>query len=97
MGSSTFLSAEVREIRLKDWNTNPILRLRMSDSSSDSRSAISMPSRQYFPIVGRSRHPNIFMSVDFPEPDWPMMATNSPLFMVRLMRFNPRTFSAPVS
>ena len=36
------------------------------------------PSRQYWPSVGTSRQPMMFMQVDLPEPDWPTMATNSP-------------------
>ena len=27
---------------------------------------------------GRSKHPNIFIKVDFPDPEGPMMATYSP-------------------
>ncbi len=33
------------------------------------------------PLVGRSRQPRMFISVDLPEPLAPMMATNSPLAM----------------
>ena len=37
------------------------------------------PLRKYVPDVGVSRQPIIFISVDFPLPEWPTMATNSPL------------------
>ncbi len=33
---------------------------------------------KYWPLVGVSRQPIRFMSVDLPEPDGPMMATYSP-------------------
>src|SRR5579864_9480487 len=35
------------------------------------------------PVVGRSRHPIRFTSVDFPEPDGPMIDTHSPGATVR--------------
>jgi hypothetical protein len=37
----------------------------------------SRPSSSYDPLVGRSRQPTMFISVDLPEPDVPMMATYS--------------------
>jgi hypothetical protein len=37
----------------------------------------------YDPDVGVSRHPRRFISVDFPEPEVPMMATNSPRVTVK--------------
>jgi hypothetical protein len=48
-------------------------------SASPLRLAALMPRMEYVPTVGLSRHPMMFMSVDLPEPDAPMMATNSPL------------------
>jgi hypothetical protein len=36
------------------------------------------------PEVGRSRMPMMCSSVDFPDPDGPMIAANSPWLMVRL-------------
>ena len=33
------------------------------------------------PTAGTSRQPMMFMQVDLPEPDWPTMATNSPLLI----------------
>ena len=43
-----------------------------------------MPSRTYRPVVGRSRQPRMFIRVDLPEPDGPMIATNSPASIVEL-------------
>ena len=34
-----------------------------------------MPSSRYWPAVGMSRQPRMFISVDLPEPDEPMIAT----------------------
>src|SRR4030067_1085593 len=69
MGSSTFSSAVIRESRLNPWKTNPIFFLRMPARASLGRIPTSSPSRRYVPLVGRSRHPRRFMSVDFPDPD----------------------------
>src|SRR5438105_11956271 len=63
----------------------PILRLRKLASSDGRRRVISTPSSRYEPLVGRSRQPMRFMKVDLPEPEGPMMATNSPLRTSRLM------------
>src|SRR5262245_27297858 len=43
------------------------------------------PSRSYVPEVGESRQPMIAMSVDLPDPDGPIRATNSPRWTVRSM------------
>src|SRR2546428_9622111 len=39
----------------------------------------------YLPAVGRSRQPMIFISVDFPDPEGPMIATYSPCVTIRSM------------
>src|SRR3989449_4666450 len=49
----------------------------MRASSSSDRSLTFWPLSQYSPAVGVSRQPMRFMSVDFPDPEGPMMATNS--------------------
>ena len=36
------------------------------------------PSNRYSPLVGVSRHPKVFSRVDLPEPEVPMIVTNSP-------------------
>jgi len=50
----------------------------MSASSFLESVETSTPSKKYRPRVGRSKHPRMFISVDFPDPDGPMIATNSP-------------------
>src|SRR5207249_1143354 len=77
-GSSTFSSALVRGNRLNCWKTNPIFVFRILARSSAERPATSWPSSTYRPALGVSRQPSRFMKVDFPEPDGPMTATNSP-------------------
>src|SRR5580658_10222030 len=81
-GSSTLCRAVARASRLKVWNTKPISLLRMRASSSSSSSLTSWLLSQYLPLVGVSRQPIRFISVDLPDPDGPMMATYSPRFMV---------------
>ena len=78
VGSSTLSSADVRASRLKPWNTNPIVRFRIAASRRFSRRDTSIPSSSYCPEVGRSRHPRMFINVDFPLPLAPMIATNPP-------------------
>ena len=68
----------VRDSRLKPWNTKPIFLFRTSASWSLDICETSWPSRKYWPEVGRSRQPRMCISVDLPEPDGPVTATNSP-------------------
>src|SRR5215831_14134566 len=81
-GSSTLCRAVLRGMRLKLWNTKPILRLRISASSQASSAATSIPSSRYRPRLGRSKQPRMFISVLLPEPEGPMMATYSPCSIV---------------
>ena len=37
-----------------------------------------VPSSRYSPLVGVSRQPSVLSRVDLPEPEVPMMVTNSP-------------------
>src|SRR5580698_1152719 len=69
----------------------------MYASSSSSKSLTSRPASQYFPALGESRHPMRFISVDFPEPEGPMMATYSPLRICRSMPLRACTCSEPIS
>src|SRR5688572_29511106 len=48
------------------------------------------------PLVGRSRPAMRFRSVDFPQPEGPTMATNSPGATSSEMRSSARTSSRPV-
>src|SRR3989344_634210 len=50
----------------------------MSASSSSESFDTSLSSRKYSPLVGVSRHPRMCISVDLPEPEGPITATNSP-------------------
>ena len=70
----------VRGSRLKLWKTKPIFALRISARSSrvEPRRRRRRRARSV-PDVGRSRQPRMFISVDLPEPDGPMIATNSPV------------------
>jgi hypothetical protein len=63
---------------LNVWKTNPISWFRIRASSSSSRSRISVPRSLYEPLVGVSRQPITFISVDLPDPDGPMTARYSP-------------------
>ncbi|MNC95051.1 hypothetical protein D3C83_120640 [compost metagenome] len=79
---------------MKPWNTKPMLRLRTVASSSLLICETFFPSRTYWPLVGRSRQPSTFMKVDLPEPDGPMMATNSPRSISTLTPSRARTSGA---
>ena len=71
-GSSTLSATERLPIRLKNWKTKPISRrrtmrpLRLAEAAR--RACRRARSR---PLVGRSRPPSRFSSVDFPQPDGP--------------------------
>src|ERR1019366_9146097 len=78
------------------WKMKPILRLRISASWSRSRSCTPTPSRRYMPEVGRSRQPRMFIRVDLPEPDGPMIATKSPRRICSETSSRPVTFMSPM-
>jgi hypothetical protein len=82
---------------LKLWNTNPIFALRTSARSFASRLDTSTPSKTYRPEVGRSRQPRRFISVDFPDPDGPMIATNSPFAIDSDTPSNARISKSPIA
>ena len=67
--------------KLNLWNTNPIFRRRMSVRFASDTLARSSPSIRMLPVVGLSKPPSRCKSVDFPQPDGPMIATNSPSCM----------------
>ena len=94
-GSSTFSSMLSLGSRLYCWKMKPIILLRMRASCLSSMIPTSSPPRRYSPSVGTSRAPIMFMRVDFPLPDLPTMATNSPLSIFRLMSSLARTSSPP--
>ena len=83
IGSSTFSQAVAYGRRLKFWKTKPSFLLRAAASWSNVSPATLSPSSRYSPAVGVSRQPMMFIRVDFPDPDGPMMETNSPFPIVR--------------
>src|SRR5262249_58084079 len=66
------------------WKTKPILVARTAASWRSSRLATSSPVIATRPLVGRSRVPTRWRSVDFPEPDGPTTATSSPAPTLKL-------------
>jgi hypothetical protein len=82
---------------LKLWNTKPSVRFRISASRFRSSRPTSSPASRYAPLVGRSRQPSRFMSVDFPDPDAPMTATDSPASMSSDTPASAFTCTSPVS
>jgi hypothetical protein len=58
--------------------------LRIAASSSSFISETTLPRSTYLPLLGVSRQPIRFMSVDLPEPEGPITATYSPGWMSKL-------------
>src|SRR6185437_8137673 len=56
---------------------------------------VSRPAISTVPLVGRSRPPMMFSSVDLPEPEGPIWQTNSPGCTSRLTFTSARTISSP--
>ena len=48
------------------------------------------------PLLGLSKQPIRFISVDFPEPDGPMIATYSPFSITREISRRAYTISSPI-
>ena len=69
--------------RLKSWNTNPSRARRKAARSRSRMAERGFPSSTTSPAVGRSRAARIFSRVVLPDPDSPMMATNSPASTVK--------------
>src|ERR1043165_9247578 len=57
----------------------PMLLLRIAARRTASSWAVSGPSMRYSPSLGTSSRPRIASKVDLPEPDGPLIETNSPL------------------
>jgi hypothetical protein len=70
-------------MRLKNWKTKPVFARRVRVRCSSSSAEIPTPSMTTSPEVGRSRPPRRCSIVDFPEPDAPMIARNSPCSTAR--------------
>ncbi len=82
LAERTLRMTVVRVTRLKDWNTMPMPR-RNRRSSFPRRAETSTPSTVSWPPVMLCIRFTARSRVDFPAPDRPMMATNSPSWMVR--------------
>ena len=74
---------------------NPILVARSLASWSCVNRVISIPSTKIWPEFGLSNAPNIETSVVFPEPEGPMITTNSPASMARETSLTARTALRP--
>jgi len=95
-GSVTFSMALSVGMRLYAWNTNPIRSRRRMVSSwsfSELRSASPMKAR---PDVSESSPATQCSSVDFPEPDGPMIAVNRPVAKPTVTSSSARTCACPV-
>jgi hypothetical protein len=57
----------------------------------------SWPSNSKTPEVARSRNPKICIKVDFPEPEGPMIETNSPLAIVKERLWSTFVTTSPVT
>ena len=95
-GTSTFSIRFSRGSRLYCWKMKPSISLRTAASSLRLILPTSRPLSRYTPWVGTSRQPMMFMQVDLPEPDWPTMATNSPLSIFMVMWSAAFTVVSPI-
>ena len=73
-----FSSALRDGIRWKDWNTNPTLLALNWARPSSFKSERFIEFRTTFPFVGISNPAKRDSKVDFPEPEGPTTATDSP-------------------
>ena len=95
IGSVMFSIALSVGTRLKAWKMNPT-RSRRSSVRSFSFSDDSSTSPMYtWPDVTSSSPAEQCMSVDFPEPDGPMMAVNRPFSKLTLTSSRARTSLSP--
>ena len=90
-GITTFSSTVMPSSRLKNWNTMPTCWRRMIASAFSSLPASDSPAITTSPSSGTSRPATRFSIVDFPHPDGPITATNSPVRTVRSAPRNART------
>ena len=77
-GRATFSSTVMPSSRLKNWNTMPMCVRRIRASSSSVLPVTSSSASTIVPSSAWSRPATRLSSVDLPQPDGPMMATNSP-------------------
>src|SRR3569623_641193 len=79
----TFSSAGRLGSRWNDWNTNPPRAARTRSRPSSSSAESSLPSKNTWPVVGRSRPASRPSRGDLPAPEAPTTATASPGKMLR--------------
>ena len=82
--SATFSKAVSVSSRFASWNTKPNSSRRNFASSAPERPVTSRPPTEIRPAVGASMVARQFRSVDLPEPDGPMIPTNSPASTAKL-------------
>ena len=90
-GMTTFSNAVIPSSRLKNWNTMPTCWRRMIARAFSSLPASESPAMTTSPSSGTSSPATRLSIVDFPHPDGPMTATNSPRRTVRSAPRNART------
>ena len=89
------------------WKTNPSSALRTFARAASEYDSTFRPFSVTDPFVGASRSPITWRSVDFPEPDGPMIDTNSPsatsrltfesaIVSIRSVRYTFSTFSSRI-
>ena len=90
-----FCSAVSAGSRLKDWKIKPtrLLRSRVSERSDSPLS--SVPPIITEPDETVSSPARQCISVDFPDPEGPMMAANAPVSKLTVTRSSARTTFAP--
>ncbi len=81
--------------RLNDWKMKPTRSRRSSVSAPSSRPVNSVPASVTVPLVGRSSPARMCISVDFPEPDGPMIALKPPAANATLTPSSARTSASP--
>ena len=74
----------------------PIFSLRTRDISRSERRETSIPSSQYVPCSKASRSPETLRKVVFPEPEGPVMVTNSPSSTSSVKSRSARVSTIPV-
>ena len=77
-GRATFSRTVSSGMRLKNWNTNPVLCAAGEGRLLVVEALMFTPSITTSPPLGLSSPPSRWRSVDLPDPDAPMMARNSP-------------------
>ena len=85
IGSMTLSRMVNSGSRKWNWNTKPSWVSRVRARSSSSICTVARPWISTSPVVGRSSRPSRYSSEDLPEPDGPVIATNSLSAMRKLM------------